>query len=140
MYNMKKLLFFCLISALALVSCSKDEEVPEVPVEEPVRYYVKYEVTFNTQHINAPRHINFTNENGNQTIRLTNESKTVIWDRTYGPVDKNFVASLDCNVGTYQHSSNIYAKISMSREKEPFVLKAEGSGTKTVSLWYKIDF
>ncbi|MBR6455330.1 MAG: hypothetical protein IKS72_00125, partial [Prevotella sp.] len=93
---MKKLLFFGATLLLMFVSCSKEDDVPEVPVEEPVRYYVKYEVTFNTQHVNAPRHINFTNENGGQTISLTNEAKTVIWDRTYGPVDKNFVASLDC--------------------------------------------
>ena len=139
MCNMKKLLFFGATLLLMFVSCSKDDDVPEVPVE-PVRYYVKYEVTFNTQHINAPRHINFTNENGSQTISLTNEAKTVIWDRTYGPVDKNFVASLDCNVENYQYSSNIHAKISISRDQEPFVLKAERSGTRSVTLQYKIDF
>lgn len=133
---MKKLLLFGLL--LVFASCSKEDDVP---VEEPVvRYYVKYEVTFTTQHLNAPRNITFTNEEGSQTISITDYAKTITWDRVYGPVDKNFVASLDCNVGSYEYTSNIHAKISMSRDKEPFVIKAEGSNTKSISLRYKIDF
>ena len=131
---MKKILLLGFL--LAFISCSKDS----TPDEESARYYVKYEVTFITQHLTAIRYITFTNEEGFQTIEIKDNEKTITWDQTYGPVDKNFVPSLKCDVVGPYASSIINAKISLSRNGEPFVVKAEGSNAKSVLLRYEIDF
>ncbi len=143
--------YLLLILCLSLSSCSKDDDLPiTIPMteegnndndkEEAVRYYVKYEVSFSTQHINASRLIQFTNENGEQSISLTNQIYNVSWEGVYGPIEKSFETSLNCSTPNYEYSSNIHARIYVCREEEPFVIKAEGNGTHSLSLHYKIDF
>lgn len=133
---MKKNLLYALffLFGFIVVSCSDDDNV------EPARYYVQYDVTFTTQHVNANREIKVATEKGIQTISLENQAQTVTWSRTYGPVNKNFLTSIECSTPGYTYRSTIHAKISVSREKEPFVLKAENEGDHSVALSYKIDF
>ena len=137
-YMKRSLFFYCFVILFSLmaVSCSTDDDEND----SSARYYVKYEVTFNSQHINSNRVIKFATENGIQTMSLTQQSSGVSWEGTYGPVSKNFTASIDCTTDDYQYRSNIHARIYVSREKEPFVIKAEGQDSRTVSLSYKIDF
>ncbi|MCR5714768.1 MAG: hypothetical protein K6F98_07580 [Bacteroidales bacterium] len=137
MKTIKSLLFFLItiVSAQMLTSCSDDDD-------DSARYYVKYEVTIQTQHVNPDRTISYTDEKGNQTFVNSEWIKLWEWEGTYGPVNKNFVASLDCSTAKYDDTV-IHARIYVSREKEPFVIKAEGTNTlnsKSLSLTYKIDF
>lgn len=138
---MKQFIIIGTLLLLAFTSCSKSDDKEEiVEPKEPARYYVKYEVTFNTQHINAKRTISFTTESGTKTIDLETQAKNVSWEGTYGPVGEKFVASLDCDTPGYQYRSTIHARIYVCREKEPFVIKAEGEKEASLSLQYKIDF
>lgn len=135
------LLFLVTIISLGFLSCSDDDD-DIIKKEESARYYVKYEVTINTYHINIDRTISYTDEKGIQTITISDWQKEVKWEGTYGPVNKDFVASLDCSTAKYDDTA-IHARIYVCREKEPFVIKAEGNNTpnsKALSLSYKIDF
>ena len=130
--------FLFLTTILSLTSCSSSED-SEIPQEE-ARYYVKYEVSFKTQHTNTTKDIKFTTEKGIEKISFTEKTKTLSWEGTYGPVNKDFIASISCNVPSYSYSSEIHARIYLSREKEPFVIKAEGTEEYSLGLQTKIDF
>lgn len=122
-------------------SCSTDETEPDLSQSvDKSRYYVKYEVTFSTQHVNTVKNVSFTTEKGTEKISFTEWTNTKSWEGTYGPVDKDFKASIDCAVPNYKYESTIHARIYLSRDKEPFVIKAEGSGKYSLSLETKIDF
>lgn len=134
------LLFFSFLFYSFLSSCSSDDDI--TPQEESVRYYVKYEVSIYTWHTNINRTITFTDEKGTQTLVNKDNVREINWEGTYGPVDKNFVASLHCETAQLDDTA-IHARIYVSREKEPFVIKAEGTNNKNskeLSLTYKIDF
>lgn len=132
---MKRIMFLLMaVSATCmLLSCSKDDE-------DDARYYVKYEVTFTTQHINATRNIYVDTDKGPQYISLEGTGKSLTWERVYGPVDKNFLAAMTCALDNYPYPSSIHGLIWVSRDKEPFVIKAEDTQEKSISLKYKIDF
>lgn len=124
-------------------SCTTESELdkePEVIPEESARYYVKYEVTFHTQHTNTTKNIEFTSDKGKENISFTEWTKSKSWEGTYGPVDKDFIASIKCSVPNYRYDCEIHARIYISREKEPFVIKAEGSGEYSLNLQATIDF
>lgn len=143
---MKKLLILSLIfisafTLMTLTSCSKDDGDSNFSVED-VRYYVKYEVSFQTEFRNTVRHVAYTDEKGRHTLTFSELGKEMEWNGTYGPVDKNFVASLNCSTEG-NNIDVIHARIYVSREKEPFVIKAEGNNAanhKPLSLSYAIDF
>jgi hypothetical protein len=138
---MKKVILLGTLLLLAFTSCSKSDDKEEIIEQQEVaRYYVKYEVTYNTQHINPKRTIIFTTESGKKTINLETKANIVSWEGTYGPVDKNFIAALDCSTPGYEYRSTIHARIYVCREKEPFVIKAEDEKESYLSLQYKIDF
>lgn len=140
---MKRIILFWIISlvcSMFFLSCDNDED--EISTAEGVRYYVKYEVRIRTQHTNTDKFITYTDDKGSQTIKISDWQTEVNWEGTYGPVDKNFTATLDCSTAEYDNTS-IQARIYISREKEPFVIKAEGSNApkkKRLLLGYKIDF
>ena len=134
-----KYILAIIASLFVMVSCSSGNETPEMP-EDTARYYVKYEVDFYTQHTNTVKNIDFTTEKGKESISFTEWTKSKSWEGTYGPVDKKFVASISCTVPDYQYNSEIHARIYLSREKEPFVIKAEGSGKYSLNLQATIDF
>ena len=61
--------FLFLTTILSLTSCSSSED-SEIPQEE-ARYYVKYEVSFKTQHTNTTKDIKFTTEKGIENANST---------------------------------------------------------------------
>ena len=155
--NMKKSLFCYVVVILlssVLLSCSKDDDEQVITPttnteqgnnssskEESARYYVKYQVNFETYHMKVDCVIKFATEKGIQTITLNQNTRNPSWEGTYGPVDKHFAASLECSVPNYTYGYSIHAKINVCREKEPFVIKAENeSSKKPLSLKYYIDF
>ena len=136
--------YFCVLftlfvsNILLFASCSASDD-SEISQEE-ARYYVKYEVSFTTQHTNTVKNISFTTENGTEKMSFTEKKKLLSWEGTYGPVDKDFIASISCNVPSYSYSCEIHARIYVCREKEPFVIKDEGTGKYSLNLKYQIDF
>lgn len=84
---MKKFLLVIMALSFLLCACSSDDnDTPqkEEEKEEDVRYYVKYEVTAKTQHINPIKTIKFTTEEGSKTIELTG-SLTSEWKQLMAP-------------------------------------------------------
>lgn len=61
------------------------------------------------------------------------KEKVLTWEGTYGPVKNDFTAEMNCE----GECKDIHLRIYASRDKEPFVIKAD---TRTMSASYKIDF
>ena len=132
-------LIVMMIMTMFVSSCTAESELDKEP-EESARYYVKYEVDFATQHTNTEKIVTFQTETGPMEISFTEWTKKKSWEGTYGPVDKNFVAYIKCSVPDYKYDSEIHGRIYISREKEPFVIKAEGYGKYSLNLQAAIDF
>lgn len=132
-------LIVMMIMTMFVSSCTA-ESVLDKEAEESARYYVKYEVQFTTQHTNTEKIVSFQTETGPMEISFTEWTKTKSWEGTYGPVDKDFVAYIKCSVPDYKYDSEIHARIYISREKEPFVIKDEGYGKYSLNLQTTIDF
>ena len=137
---MKKVILLGAMLLLAFTSCSKSDENKEEIIEpqEVARYYVKFEVTFSTLtsfHNLTSTVLSCSTENGMKTMSFS-DKKTFTWENTYGPVSNNFLASLKCD----SKGAIINAKISVSKNSEPFVVKAEGQKESSLSLQYKINF
>ena len=127
-------------AACMFLSCSKDDDDNDnvkQPVEE-TRYYVKYEVSCSSLH-NAKRTYSFSTEKGDQTVTSENHGSTK-WEGTYGPVSKMFFAKFSCTIDEKEQDCTCHARIYVSREKEPFVIKAEGTGRKSLNISYQINF
>ncbi len=146
-----KLLMLMLIASLAcvcFVACgdSKEDEPeipnqPETPVQkEDPRYYVKYEAQMPSKWTNTIKTITFATEKGKQIVNTTEKA----WEGTYGPLKKGdkvylTIKSNSPNEYDYVQSYN-HARIYVSRDKEPFVIKAEDEGQEDLTLVYTIDF
>jgi len=132
-------LFLCSLLVFAFTSCSKDDDKEEIiEPQEVARYYVKYEVTFATLtsfHNLTNTALTCSTEKGMKKISFNNYD-TFSWEATYGPVDKNFLASLECD----SPGAIINARISISKNNESFVVKAEDNKKSSLSLQYKITF
>ena len=136
---MNKILFFGAALLLMFASCSKDDD--------PAAYYVKYEVTFKTQKTGIRVEAYFNTEKSVETMISQTQSNNFFWEGTYGPVEKGFLTNLACSTieedmyGRMKvYEGEIQARIYVSRDKEPFVIKADQIGVGSVSLNYKIDF
>ena len=128
------------------VGCSKDDDPTRdvtPPIEqEDIRYYVKYEVYMPLGYSGqeTSRRITFVSEKGVESYTSSDES----WERTYGPLKEGTLLSLNVQAitggrRTYEDS---YARIYVSRDKEPFVIKAEQTkrSAGSLSISYRIDF
>ena len=150
---MRKLILILLpLLTFMINSCNKDDEKSE-PVNtntsnssqqgnvqpEEVRYYVKYEMSSTTLHAAVRRTLTFTTEKGTQTIEIkpSNIEKTVNWEGTYGPFKKEATVTFYCS---QNEGGTMHGRIYVSRDKEPFVIKAEQNSTASISLGYTIDF
>ena len=125
--NIFKLISILVTSLLLFLSCSK--EIEQNLPSEKVNYYVKYEV----KNAKAYTKIRFLTEKGIEETNITG----ITWEGTYVPVDKRFIAFLDIPESP---SNEIHARIYISKEKGPFVIKAEGQSKNSFSLHAKIDF
>ena len=146
--NLLKRFCFIMISLLGcinIISCGGDEpEDPQKPItpEQPeeTRYYVKYEIEMPSQLINTEKSISYVSEKGDQSFKTTDKK----WQGTYGPLKKGNRVYLIIKSNSPDEYNNVKsynrAKIYISRDKEPFVIKAEDEGRKDLSLTYTIDF
>lgn len=161
MYALITLIFLC----ISTTSCNDKENDPPYPQEtetednstpgnnnsnsnsnnytnatEKSRYYVKYDVEISTRWTNTLNTITFVTDKGVQT--LTAEGNTN-WSATYGPLTLGKIVSLkiirDDNKD-YEYGGSNHARIYISKDQEPFVIKAEDSGGKNLNLSYTIDF
>ena len=79
-------------------------------------------------------------ENGGKTIKTSNSS----WEGTYGPFKKGskLYLKVEAEIGGIRKNVEYYVRLSVSRDKEPFVIKGEQRQIETSSLStsYTIDF
>ncbi len=150
-----KLLFTALLSVFLITGCSTDDDTPldneqpstensskdeesddQQPTEE-ARYYVKYEWEM-PSNITMEKIISFTTEDNIESFKTTGE----LWEGTYGPFKKGVTIVFSCtSLDDYKYAqTNNHARIYVSRNQEPFVIKAEDSGKHDISLSYTIDF
>ena len=141
------LTFSGLLSIMFMASCSKDdiEEVKTLnneddkTTEQPQNadnYYVKYEVKTGTQISYASyteRTITYKDVDKEQSITTRQE-----WDGTYGPFKKGDKVYLRINSNYGKHNTN--ARISVSKNKEAFAIKAEVRESEKINLEYTIDY
>lgn len=137
----KNILLIITLFSLFLFGCSSDED--PMQQSEESRYYVKYEVYMplgSGFESSTTREISFVTEKGKETITTSNES----WEGTYGPLKKNteLYLSVEAKSGGIRTNVEYYVRLSVSRDKEPFVLKGEQRGKAISSLYtsYTIDF
>lgn len=103
---------------LLFTSCSTDDE----------RYYVKYEVISSS----TIQSIVCKSEGG---LKYFSQEGTK-WEITFGPYEKGDKVSISAS----NSGNDIQARIYISIEKEPFVLKAEKKEKGRVELEYTIDY
>lgn len=128
----------------AIYGCSKEEASSDNPqAQDEPRYYVKYEVYMplgSGFESSTTRKITFVSENGEQSLSTTKSS----WEATYGPLKKGteLYLGVAAESGGIRNDVEYYVRLSVSRNKEPFVLKGEDRGISVSSLYtsYKIDF
>lgn len=116
---------FCvllLICSGCLISCSSDDEHVEEPIQEEVRYYVKYEVGISKYRPTGTISIQCQGDKKVEEYFIKGSG----WEETFGPFKKGqkvfLKASYDSGLSV---TGDSYVKISVSRNKEPFVLRAE---------------
>lgn len=139
--NKKFVLYFVsIMTCMVLLACSSNDSHDEVITpQEDTRYYIKYEVNSTSEAglgfmSSYNQTITCTTEKGKETITKTGNK--IEWDATYGPFKKGTSVSLNVSAAVNNH-----ARIYASRDKEPFVIKAEDSQkSNPIQLSYTIDF
>ncbi len=136
-----RLICLCVIAIffpLCFISCdSNDDMIGDK--ENDIRYYVKYVISATAPSGSAKINVMLNTEKGGTEFSVVGNSKEITWEETYGPVSDYFNTYLICNFENYNKYNSMHCKIYVSREKEPFTLKAEGSG-QTIDLHYTIKF
>lgn len=123
-------------SVLFMYGCSSDESDQ---MEEMKEYYVKYEVHMPLANRFTSKTITFISEDGEKNVSTLSSD----WEGIYGPLKKNTKLYLQSVAnGPVRADVDSYVRLSVSREKEAFVLKGEerGKGESTLSTSYTIDF
>ncbi len=141
------LAFAGLLPIMIMSSCSKDdiEEVKTLnngddkKAEQPQNadnYYVKYEVQFGSQISYASyTEITITYKDVDKAQGITTRQA---WDGTYGPFKKGDKVYLHVISKTARNNTN--ARISVSKNKEAFAIKAEERESTTINLEYTINY
>lgn len=140
-----------IISVCSLFSCSKDEETTDriekdtssstttPDTKEEVRYYVKYELSAYSpaQGYNNIT-ISYSDVKGTKSISFDEYGRGKTWNGIYGPFKKNDHILLSC---TISRAMDITASVSVSRNNEPFAIKAESKmESQNCKLEYTIDY
>jgi hypothetical protein len=131
-------LMIMMVMMILVSSCTAESELDK-ELEESARYYVKYEVnsSWGGYGVTATQTIKFITEKGADSHSQNVKSSTSMkWEGTYGPFKKGDNVSLSVT----NTVMNIHGRIYISREKEPFVIKAEDNGSKKLDLKATIDF
>jgi hypothetical protein len=144
------LAFAGLLSITIVASCTKDnsEEAKTIKNEDDKtseqpqdndNYYVKYEVQNGSQisYANSSeRTIAYKDVEKEQNITTSKE-----WEGTYGPFKKGDKVYLNAmNASTVVSRYNMNARISVSKNKEAFTIKAEKRESTSIRLEYTIDY
>lgn len=116
-------------------SCSSNND--DLIIEDENNYYVKYEfkVSYGWNR-NYVCEVNYMTDHGEESFKkvgVDNTNSGVSWEATYGPFRKNDKVYLKINTGW---NSGLMSRISVSKNNEPFVIKAENKFTLT----YIIDY
>ena len=136
-------IIICAITIILLLSCTKNDDNDEIISQDGNRYYIKYEVSSTSKDPggvlaggrNFDQTYTFTTEKGTETVKKSG-SYIYSWEGTYGPFEKGAKVSLVVSSARVNH-----AKISASRNQEPFVIKQEkDTENNGISLSYTIDF
>lgn len=135
--HMKRRLFALPLLAMfsmSLSCCSDDEEA------SGGTYYIKYEMSASSIYSRVKKTITVQTDEGVKEYNTISNT----WEATFGPVSKPFTAFCNCTLtndeGYVWDNTNLHCRIYVSRNAEPFVIKAEDSGSKPITLSYKIDF
>ena len=135
-----RFLLFALLSTFVLFGCSSENE--DIPLEDDNEYYVKYEVYMPLGGgfaKDGTKKITFVTEKGEESIS-TSKSE---WEGTYGPVKKGTHLYLKAirESGAIRNDVEYYARLSVSRNDEPFVVKGEQrlESVSSLSVSYTID-
>lgn len=135
--------FVFLLTAISffLFGCSSDDDDVITQMEDNSRYYVKYEVSmaFASGYGKHSMEITYLSDEGERTSTISSSD----WEGTYGPFPKNtsFYIKVNAN-GVVNNISDSYVRLSVSKDKEPFVIKDEARGKSKYFLQasYAIDF
>lgn len=113
---------FCVLLLICSVSCSSDDNHIDELAQEEARYYVKYEVYMNINRSALGISIQCQGDKKEEHITTKNPS----WEGTFGPFKKGQEVFLRVySAAVVTSTSDSYVRISVSRDKEPFVLRAE---------------
>lgn len=121
------MMFLAMMMISFISSCSKDDD------KSSEDYYVKYDLTLISRHINDKRSVTVKTEKGSETINLPNSNQSSSWEGTYGPVKKGFVASISCRSSSLKEA---HVRISVAKGSEPFAVKSNGSTSAKFTINY----
>ena len=130
-----------LLASIAIVyleSCSKDDD-NRTSSNENKRdaYYVRYEAHSNSGYkVNNTFSVTYTSDLGLQMYNRESVGYGNSWEGTYGPFRKGDGISLHIMCS----SGDVNGRIYVSRNEEPFVVKAEGKNRGSITLEYIIDY
>lgn len=125
---MKRVFSFIVGLTLLVSACGKNDD-------SSGSYYVKYSGATSTKHL-AMSNYTYTNEKGT-TSSYRSSGFSTNFSVTIGPVNKGFMASVNCNCDeTPALINTIKVDIEVSKNGEPFALKASGGGSAS----YIIDY
>jgi len=110
---------------LTLFSCEKDDTENTLSDSYYVKYVIRGNGTYNYFNI-----FSIKTAQGNQSFSGYQYHS---WNQTYGPVEKGFTASVSAQ-------GNVTTEIYVSKNSEPFSLKASNSGSNSASASYTINF
>ena len=138
------LAFASLLAITFIASCSKDESNDDVKddveenktTEQPQnvdKYYVQYEVQTEKRVYICDKHITYKDVDKGKEITTRQE-----WSGTYGPFKKGDNVYLRVSINNTLNMMS--ARISVSKNQEPFTIKAETIKSNSISLKYTIDF
>lgn len=135
-----KFIFFIVFSLFIFTNCSdSDKEDIYDEKQKDIRYYVKYEVYMGFVGSSWGPHsmgVSYTTENGEQHIS-TSDSK---WEGTFGPIKKGTKLKISVRGTMVSQDTYNYVRLSVSRDKEPFVIKGEDrqKGASSLSVSYDL--
>lgn len=128
--------------SFTFTSCNQEDDDVNIggDDEKNTRYYVKYEVYMGILGGNWGQHsmnISYTTENGRQNITTTSSE----WNGTFGPIKKGTKLEISANASLVRNDTYNYVRLSVSRDKEPFVIKGEkrGLGEPSLSVSYNLQ-
>jgi len=115
------ILLILFVSTSTFISCESNCE----SIENNDEFYVKYVVNSRTIYIVNRKARIKSNDNSNLEFTFRDPN----WEKTIGPVSKNFRATLDVNYETSQTLAQTYVdvEIYVSKNNGPFALKANDS-------------